>query len=60
MSTKSIHFGEDVWIGANCTIIKGVNIGDSSVIGTNSLVNKNIEPFTISGGVPAKKIKERL
>ena len=54
-----IYIEEDVWIGANCTITKGVRIGKGSIIAANSVVTKNIENFSISGGVPAKLIKSR-
>lgn len=54
-----IYIEEDVWIGANCTITKGVRIGKGSIIAANSVVTKNIEEFSICGGVPAKLIKSR-
>ncbi len=50
---------DDVWIASNCTIAKGVRIGKGAVIGANSFVNKDVEPYCIYGGVPAKFIKER-
>lgn len=50
---------DDVWIASNCTISKGVTIGKGSVVAANSFVNKNVAPYTIVGGVPAKVIKER-
>tara|TARA_B110000027_G_scaffold52629_1_gene57383 strand:- start:11439 stop:11963 length:525 start_codon:yes stop_codon:yes gene_type:complete len=49
----------DVWIGANCTITAGVTIGEGAVVGSGSVVTKNVEPFTIVGGIPAKLIKKR-
>ncbi|MBK3518013.1 acyltransferase [Carboxylicivirga marina] len=52
-----IKIGEDVWIGANVTILKGVVIGDGSVIGAGSVVNKNIPPYVIAVGMPAKPKK---
>lgn len=58
-SSDKIIIGNDVWIGANCSILKGVEIGDGSVIGAGSVVTKNIEPYSIVGGTPAKKIKNR-
>jgi len=51
---------DDVWIGANCTITDGVKIGKGAIIGANSLVNKDVQPYDIVGGVPAKKISNRL
>jgi len=50
---------EDVWIGTNAVIMPNVRIGRGSIVGANSVVTKNIEPFTIVGGVPAKIIKTR-
>lgn len=56
----SIKVGNDVWISANVTILDGVIIGDGAIIAANSLVNKNVEPYTIVGGIPAKPIKKRF
>lgn len=50
----------DVWIAANCTITKGVTIGEGAIIGANSVVITDIEPYTIAAGVPARKIKSRV
>ncbi len=55
-----IIIGDDVWIGANCTITDGVKIGHGAVIGANSLVNKDVAPYAIVGGVPAKVIGNRI
>lgn len=51
---------DDVWIGAGTVILPGVKIGKGVVIASNSVVNKDVELFTIVGGVPAKLIKERV
>lgn len=51
---------DDVWVGANCTILKGVRIGRGSIVAAGALVVKNIPPYTIYGGVPAKLIKARF
>lgn len=51
---------DDVWIGANVIILKGVNIGEGSVIAAGSVVTKDVESYSIYGGVPAKKIKPRF
>jgi acetyltransferase-like isoleucine patch superfamily enzyme len=59
-SNGPIIIEEDVWIGANCTITDNVRIGKGAIIGANSLVNKDVQPYDIVGGVPAKKIKSRL
>jgi len=55
-----IHVGNDVWIGYNATIMAGVNIGDGAIIATNSTVIKDVEPYSIVGGNPAKEIKKRF
>ncbi len=52
--------GNDVWIGQNVTIMPGVKIGDGAIIAANSTVTKNIEPYAIYGGNPAKFIKKRF
>lgn len=52
--------GNDVWIGAGCIIKQGVKIGDGAVIGANSFVNKDVEPFAIVVGSPAIIIKYRF
>ena len=52
--------GNDVWIGNSATILPGVTIGDGAIIGTNALVTKNVEPYSIVGGNPAKVIRKRF
>ncbi len=52
--------GNDVWIGYEAVIMQGVHIGDGAVIGSRSVVTKDVPPYTIAGGVPAKKIQERF
>lgn len=52
--------GNDVWIGNSVTIMQGVKIGDGAIIGTNSLVTKDVEPYTIVGGNPARLIRKRF
>ena len=56
---KKIVIENDVWIGANCIILPGVKIGEGAVIGAGSFVNKDVEPWGIYVGSPAKKIGER-
>ena len=56
----SITIGNDVWIGANASLMDGVTIGDGAIIAANALVTKDVEPYTIVGGVPAKVIKKRF
>ena len=54
-----ITIEDDLWIGRGATILKGVKLGEGSIVGANALVNKNIPPYEIWGGVPARKIGER-
>lgn len=58
-SPNKIIIANDVWIGANCIITAGVVIGEGAVVAAGSVVTKNVEPYTIVGGVPAKLIKIR-
>lgn len=55
-----IVIGNDVWIGYDAIIMAGVHIGDGAVIGTRAVVTKDVPPYTIVGGVPARKIKMRF
>lgn len=57
---KPSFIGNDVWIGANTVILDGVRIGHGSIIGANSVVTKDVEPYSIVGGVPAKLIRKRF
>lgn len=55
-----IVIGNDVWTGRNSIILSGISIGDGAVIAAGSVVTKNVEPYSIVGGVPAKIIKYRF
>lgn len=55
-----IVVGNDVWIGYEAVILSGVTIGDGAVIGARAVVTKDVPPYTIVGGVPAKPIKKRF
>ena len=57
---KDIIFEGDNWVGANATILKGVTIGQGSVIAAGSVVTRDVPQFSIVGGVPAKVIKMRF
>lgn len=52
--------GNDVWFGNSATIMPGVKIGDGAIIGTGSLITKDVEPYTIVGGNPGKVIRKRF
>ena len=55
-----IIIGNDVWIGYEAVIFAGVTIGDGAIIGTRAVVTKDVPPYTIVGGVPAKPIRKRF
>lgn len=55
-----IVIGNDVWIGYEAVILQGVHIGDGAIIGSRALVSKDVPPYTIVGGVPAKEIRKRF
>lgn len=57
---KKTKIGKDCWIGANAIIICGVEIGDGSIVAAGAVVTKNVEPYSVYAGVPAKKIKDRF
>lgn len=56
----NIVIGNDVWIGYEAVILAGVTIGDGAIIGTRAVVTKDVPPYTIVGGVPAKPIRMRF
>lgn len=55
-----IVIGNDVWIGQGVTIMSGVSVGHGAIVAANSTVTKDVEPYTIVGGVPAKTIRKRF
>ena len=55
-----IVVGNDVWIGYEAVIMSGVHIGDGAIIGARAVVTRDVPPYTIVGGVPAKEIKKRF
>ncbi|MFC3809468.1 acyltransferase [Lacihabitans lacunae] len=60
ITTSPITIEEDVWIGYGAVITKGVNIGKGAIVGANAVVTKDVPPYAIVGGVPAKIIKYRI
>ena len=57
---RPVKIGNDVWIGTRVIILPGVSIGDGAVLGAGSVVTKNVPPYAIIGGNPAKIIKSRI
>lgn len=56
---KKIVVEDNVWIGANAVIIQGVRIGTGSIVGAGAVVTKDVEPYSVVGGVPARLIRKR-
>lgn len=59
-TTKEIIIKNNVWIGFNSSILKGVTLGEGAIIASNSVVTKDVPPYTLVAGVPAKVIKENV
>lgn len=57
---KNVTIGHDVWIGQNVLIVGGVSIGIGAVIGAGAVVTRDVEPYCVVGGVPARVIKKRF
>ncbi len=56
----AVTIGHDVWIGHGATVLPGVTIGDGAVVGAGAVVSRDVAPYTIVGGVPARLIRERF
>lgn len=59
-NSASIEINDHVWIGGNSTILQGVTIGEGAIVAAGSVVVKNVAPYTIVGGIPAKYLKDRV
>ena len=60
VSSLGVTIGSDVWIGSGAKVLDGVSIGDGCVIGANAVVVKDIPPFSVAVGAPARPIRSRL
>lgn len=58
--TKGIKIGDGAWIGANSVILDGADIGEGCVVGAGSIVTGRLPPWSVAGGVPARKIRDRF
>lgn len=58
ISTAKVTIGNDVWIGANATVLPGVTIGNHCVVAAGAVVTKDVPPYSLAGGVPAKILKK--
>ena len=58
LSSSPVVIEDGVWLGQGCVILKGVNVGKRSVVGANAVVTKDVPPYSVVGGVPARIIKE--
>jgi len=58
LNVKSVVIEDGVWLGEGCVVLKGVTIGRRSVVGANAVVTKDVPPFTVVGGVPARVIRK--
>jgi acetyltransferase-like isoleucine patch superfamily enzyme len=60
MNSKPVIIGNDVYLGDGIIVMPGVTIGDGAVVAANAVVTSDVEPYTIVGGIPAKKIRDRF
>ena len=57
---QDVVFEGDNWIGANVTVLKGVTVGEGAVIAAGSVVTRNVEKYSVWGGIPARKLRDRF
>jgi acetyltransferase-like isoleucine patch superfamily enzyme len=59
MTSRGVVIGDDVWIGANATVVDGVTVGDHSVVAAGAVVTRDVPPWSVVGGVPARVLRDR-
>lgn len=57
---RKVVIGNDVWIGSNAIIMQGIKIGNGAIIAAGAVVTKDVQPYSVVGGIPAKEIKKRF
>jgi hypothetical protein len=57
---QQVTLGNDVWVGANAVVLSGVRVGDGAVIAAGAVVTKDVAPYTIVAGVPARRLRDRF
>ena len=60
LDSRTVHIGDDCWLGVNAVVQPGVTVGRGAVIGANAVVTRDVRPYSIVGGVPARPVKSRL
>ena len=57
--SADIHLGDDVWLGVNCVVLKGVSIGTGAIVAAGAVVTRDVPPFAIAAGIPARVLRLR-
>lgn len=59
IAAEGVDIADDVWVGANCTVLDGVSVGEGAVVAAGSVVTESVPAYTVVGGVPAKELGRR-